>query len=42
MAIEAKNKNLQEAKSNKKDEFYTQLSDIEREFKHRVNSSGGG
>lgn len=34
MAIEAKNKNLQEAKSNKKDEFYTQLSDIERELKH--------
>lgn len=30
----AKNKNLQEAKSNKKDEFYTQLSDIERELKH--------
>lgn len=34
MAAIAKNKNLQEAKSNKKDEFYTQLSDIERELKH--------
>jgi hypothetical protein len=34
MAAVAKNKNLQEAKSNKKDEFYTQLSDIERELKH--------
>ena len=32
-----KNKNLQEAKSNKKDEFYTQLSDIERELKHYKN-----
>lgn len=28
------NKNLQNAKKNKKDEFYTQLSDIERELKH--------
>ena len=28
------NKNLHKAKSNKKDEFYTQLSDIERELKH--------
>lgn len=34
MAALGKNKNLQEAKSNKKDEFYTQLSDIERELKH--------
>jgi len=34
MVEKAKNKNLQEAKSNKKDEFYTQLSDIERELKH--------
>jgi hypothetical protein len=34
MAKQAKNKNLQEAKSNKKDEFYTQLSDIERELKY--------
>lgn len=28
------NKNLHKAKANKKDEFYTQLSDIERELKH--------
>ncbi|WP_300745114.1 adenine-specific methyltransferase EcoRI family protein, partial [uncultured Helicobacter sp.] len=28
------NKNLHEAKKNKKDEFYTQLSDIENELKH--------
>jgi len=30
----AKNKNLHKAKNSKKDEFYTQLSDIERELKH--------
>jgi hypothetical protein len=29
MTEKAQNKNLNEAKSNKKDEFYTQLSDIE-------------
>jgi hypothetical protein len=29
-----KNKNLHKAKNSKKDEFYTQLSDIERELKH--------
>jgi hypothetical protein len=29
-----KNQNLHDAKANKKDEFYTQLSDIERELKH--------
>lgn len=34
MAAKAKNTNLQEAKTNKKDEFYTQLSDIERELKY--------
>jgi len=34
MIREAKNKNLQKAKNSKKDEFYTQLSDIERELKH--------
>ena len=34
MTEKAQNKNLNEAKSNKKDEFYTQLSDIERELKH--------
>ncbi|MFZ4679062.1 MAG: adenine-specific methyltransferase EcoRI family protein [Flavobacterium sp.] len=31
---ESKNKNLHKAKSSKKDEFYTQLSDIENELKH--------
>lgn len=30
----AKNKNLGQAKKAKKDEFYTQLSDIERELLH--------
>jgi hypothetical protein len=34
MVIKAQNKNLNKAKFNKKDEFYTQLSDIERELKH--------
>lgn len=34
MTQNTKNKNLQEAKTNKKDEFYTQLSDIERELKY--------
>ncbi|WP_076922837.1 adenine-specific methyltransferase EcoRI family protein [Pseudoalteromonas sp. SK20] len=34
MVEKAQNKNLNKAKSNKKDEFYTQLSDIERELKH--------
>lgn len=33
MAKKSKNKNLNKAKTNKKDEFYTQLSDIERELK---------
>jgi hypothetical protein len=37
MAKQAANKNLQKAKRNKKDEFYTQLSDIERELKHYKN-----
>lgn len=32
--MEAKNKNLHSAKSGKKDEFYTQLTDIEKELKH--------
>jgi hypothetical protein len=31
---ESKNKNLHSAKNGKKDEFYTQLSDIEKELKH--------
>tara|TARA_R110002110_G_scaffold49502_19_gene146954 strand:+ start:10316 stop:11317 length:1002 start_codon:yes stop_codon:yes gene_type:complete len=34
MTEKAQNKNLNKAKTNKKDEFYTQLSDIERELKH--------
>lgn len=34
MAQKELNKNLHRAKSNKKDEFYTQLSDIEKELKH--------
>ncbi len=31
---QSKNKNLHQAKRNKQDEFYTQLSDIENELKH--------
>ena len=34
MAKSTQNKNLTQAKNNKKDEFYTQLYDIERELKH--------
>lgn len=34
MSAKAKNNNLHSAKNNKKDEFYTQLSDIENELKH--------
>lgn len=34
MTDKAKNQNLNQAKTNKKDEFYTQLSDIERELKY--------
>jgi len=34
MTARAKNRNLHRAKNSKKDEFYTQLSDIERELKH--------
>ena len=34
MPTTALNKNLHKAKNNKKDEFYTQLSDIENELKH--------
>ncbi len=34
MKEKSKNRNLQEARSSKKDEFYTQLPDIERELKH--------
>jgi len=34
MPAKDKNRNLYKAKNSKKDEFYTQLSDIERELKH--------
>ncbi len=34
MALHAKNKNLGQARKAKKDEFYTQLSDIEKELQH--------
>lgn len=37
MANKSLNKNLHQAKNSKKDEFYTQLSDIERELKHYKN-----
>jgi hypothetical protein len=41
MAEKAKNKNLHKAKDSKKDEFYTQLSDIEKELKHYKNHFKG-
>lgn len=41
MAIKAQNKNLGKARNSKKDEFYTQLSDIERELKHYKNHFKG-
>lgn len=34
MATKTSNKKLREAKNSKKDEFYTQLSDIEKEMRH--------
>jgi hypothetical protein len=34
MTVKAKNQNLQQARRSKQDEFYTQLSDIEKELKH--------
>jgi len=37
MVRKAQNKNLHEAKNAKKDEFYTQLSVIEKELKHYKN-----
>lgn len=37
MAQKSQNSNLTAAKTNKKDEFYTQLSDIEKELKHYRN-----
>ncbi|MDD3472875.1 MAG: adenine-specific methyltransferase EcoRI family protein [Syntrophaceae bacterium] len=36
-----KNRNLHQAKASKKDEFYTQLSDIERELRHYRNHFKG-
>lgn len=41
MAKETANKNLRSAKTDKKDEFYTQLSDIEKELKHYKNHFKG-
>ena len=41
MSETAKNKNLHKAKDSKKDEFYTQLSDIEKELKHYKNHFKG-
>ena len=37
MTAKAKNNNLHSAKTNKEDEFYTQISDIEKELKHYKN-----
>ena len=34
MAKKSQNSNLTAAKANKKDEFYTQLSDIEKNLRH--------
>ena len=41
MSETEKNKNLHKAKDSKKDEFYTQLSDIEKELKHYKNHFKG-
>lgn len=41
VANKTANKNLLSAKTNKKDEFYTQLVDIERELKHYKNHFKG-
>ncbi len=41
MADNSKNKNLHQAKASKKDEFYTQLTDIERELKHYKHHFAG-
>ena len=41
MAKKSQNTNLTLAKANKKDEFYTQLSDIEKELKHYKNHFKG-
>lgn len=34
MVVESKNSSLAKARDAKQDEFYTQLSDIEKELKH--------
>ena len=36
--MENQNNNLHNAKTNKNDEFYTQLTDIEKELKHYQKS----
>lgn len=41
MATKAQNRNLRSASTAKKDEFYTQLSDIEKEMKHYKNHFKG-
>jgi hypothetical protein len=41
MAKQIANKNLRSAKTDKKDEFYTQLSEIEKELKHYKNHFKG-
>lgn len=41
MKKSALNKNLRAAKANKKDEFYTQLTDIEKELKHYAKYFNG-
>ena len=41
MTTKVQNKNLGKARNSKKDEFYTQLSDIERELKHYKNHFKG-
>lgn len=41
MTIKAQNRNLRKASAAKKDEFYTQLSDIEKELKHYKNHFKG-
>ncbi len=41
MTLKEKNRNLHQAKRAKQDEFYTQLSDIERELKHYKSHFAG-
>ena len=41
MASRSLNKNLQAAKASKKDEFYTQLSDVEKELWHYTDHFRG-